>query len=159
MQRTRIVNCGGRVKLKLRLIPAGEFIMGADYNRFGSAREHKVTINKPFYMGIYQVTQEQFEAVMGRNPSKFKGARRPVERVTWQDAVDFCEELAKRTGVGIRLPSEAEWEYACRAGSRSDFCFGDGMYCDDDFEQLFFDGCVRATMLGTAETVMMKLMK
>jgi formylglycine-generating enzyme required for sulfatase activity len=85
--------------------------------------KHKVTI-APFYMSKFPVTQEQWETIMGNNPSFFKGAKRPVERVSWNDAVEFCEKLAKKTGKSYRLPSEAEWEYACRAGTTTPFYFG-----------------------------------
>jgi formylglycine-generating enzyme required for sulfatase activity len=76
-------------------------------------------------MGIYEVTQEQYEAVMGKNPSHFKGAPNPVETVSWEEAKEFCEALSKKTGRNVRLPTEAEWEYACRAGSRTRFAFGE----------------------------------
>ncbi|WP_039962467.1 formylglycine-generating enzyme family protein, partial [Kamptonema sp. PCC 6506] len=79
----------------------------------------------PFFMGKYAVTQEQWEAVMGNNPSNFKGAKRPVELVTWYDAVAFCQKLSQKTGKKYRLPSEAEWEYACRAGTSTPFYFGE----------------------------------
>jgi formylglycine-generating enzyme required for sulfatase activity len=76
-------------------------------------------------MGKYEVTQEQWEAVMGNNPSYFKGAKLPVEQVTWNDAVQFCHKLSQKTGKTYRLPSEAEWEYACRAGTSTPFYFGE----------------------------------
>jgi formylglycine-generating enzyme required for sulfatase activity len=79
----------------------------------------------PFFMGKYEVTQEQWEAVMGNNPSYFKGAKRPVEQVSWNDAVAFCQKLSQKTGKSYRLPSEAEWEYACRAGTKTPFYFGE----------------------------------
>ena len=86
---------------------------------------HEVTISKPFHMGIYEVTQKQYEAVMGKNPSHFPEAAKPVETVTWEDAAEFCRKLSQKTGQTVRLPTEAEWEYACRAGSTTRFCFGD----------------------------------
>jgi formylglycine-generating enzyme required for sulfatase activity len=87
--------------------------------------QHEVTISRPFYMGVTEVTQEQYEAVMGNNPGKFKDPQNPVECVCWNDAVEFCRRVSLKTGKSVRLPTEAEWEYACRAGSRSRFCFGD----------------------------------
>jgi formylglycine-generating enzyme required for sulfatase activity len=79
----------------------------------------------PFFMGKYEVTQEQYQAVMGNNPSSFKGAKRPVENVRWNEAVEFCRKLSEKTGKNYRLPAEAEWEYACRAGTTTPFYFGD----------------------------------
>ena len=76
-------------------------------------------------MGKYVVTQEQYEKVMGANPSHFKGAKNPVEKVSWDDAQDFCKKLSATSGKTVRLPTEAEWEYACRAGSTTAYCFGD----------------------------------
>jgi len=76
-------------------------------------------------MGRYAVTQAQYEAVIGKNPSNFKGAKRPVENVSWNDAQEFCKKLSQTTGRKYRLPSEAEWEYACRAGTTTPFHFGE----------------------------------
>lgn len=110
-------------------IPAGTFTMG---NK-NEGPVHQVTISHEFYMGKYPVIQSQWEAVMGNNPSKFKGFDRPVEQVSW----DECQEFIKRlnaAGKGIfRLPTEAEWEYACRAGSTGMFCFGDNEIEMDDY--------------------------
>lgn len=87
---------------------------------------HQVTISKPYYLGIHPVTQEQWEAVMGDNPSQFQGdAHCPVEQVSWDDVQAFLERLSARDGRTYRLPSEAQWEYACRAGSTGAYCFGD----------------------------------
>jgi formylglycine-generating enzyme required for sulfatase activity len=87
--------------------------------------EHEVTIGKPFYMGKFEVTQEQYQQVMGANPSRFKGAKLPVERVSWGDAKEFCKRASAQCGLTLRLPSEAEWEYACRAGTRTNYHSGD----------------------------------
>jgi formylglycine-generating enzyme required for sulfatase activity len=76
-----------------------------------------VDIEKPFYMGKYEVTQAQWRAAMGSNPSQFKGDDLPVENVSWNDAKEFCRKLSQMTGREYRLPTEAEWEYACRAGT------------------------------------------
>ena len=122
----RPAGLGGGVKLEMVLIPAGEFKMGSRYE--WEKPVHKVNITKPFYLGKYEVTQEQWEAVMGSNPSKFKGPRNPVEIVSWDDCQKFFDKLnARAGGQGWKfvLPTEAQWEYACRAGSTGKFSFGD----------------------------------
>ena len=102
-------------------IPAGTFLMGCE----NEGPVHQVTISRNFYMGKYPVTQTQWEAVMGTNPSNFTEADRPVEQVSWDDCQEFIKRL-NAVGKGtFRLPTEAEWEYACRAGSSGIFCFGD----------------------------------
>jgi formylglycine-generating enzyme required for sulfatase activity len=112
------------------LIPAGSFTMGADKN-FEDAYDdempqHRVTIGKPFYLGKYEVTQAQWTAVMGNNPSKFKGQDNPVEQVSWDDAQAFIKRLNQKEGHNrYRLPTEAEWEYAARAGTTGAYSFGD----------------------------------
>ncbi|MDB9326877.1 formylglycine-generating enzyme family protein, partial [Nodularia spumigena CS-590/02] len=83
-----------------------------------------------FFMGKYPVTQAQYQAIMGTNPANFKGEKRPVEQVSWDDAVEFCEKLGQRTGKTYKLPSEAEWEYACRAGTTTPFYFGETITTD-----------------------------
>ena len=130
------LDLGNKVTLKLALVPAGKFTMGSpesekDRNK-DEGPQREVTISQPFYMGVYEVTQEQYEQVMGSNPSNFKGAQNPVERVSWNDAVEFCKKLSTKTGKTVRLPTEAQWEYACRAGSKTRFHYGD----DDDYGQL-----------------------
>jgi len=121
------VDLGGGVKLEMVLIPAGSFMMGSGEN-IKEKPVHKVSITKPFYLGKYAVTQEQWEAVMGSNPSHLKGAKNPVERVSRDDCQAFLIKLnAKTGGKGGKfvLPTEAQWEYACRAGSTTKYCFGD----------------------------------
>jgi formylglycine-generating enzyme required for sulfatase activity len=88
-------------------------------------KQHEVTLTKPFYMGKYEVTQEQWEAVMGNNPSKTKGDKLPVTDVSWEYCQDFIKKLNEKTGGECRLPTEAEWEYACRAGTTTAYSFGD----------------------------------
>jgi len=123
------LDLGRGVQIRFVLIPAGKFLMGSpDREKARLSNEGpqlEVTISKQFYMGVYEVTQEQYEAVMGTNPSGFKGSKFPVEQVSWDDAVEFCKKLSVKTGKTVRLPTEAEWEYACRAGSNARFCFGD----------------------------------
>jgi formylglycine-generating enzyme required for sulfatase activity len=84
-----------------------------------------VTISKPFYMGVTEVTQAQYGAVVGMDPADIKSPTNPVEDVSWVYATNFCLKLIEKTGKNVRLPTEAEWEYACRAGSKTRFCFGD----------------------------------
>ena len=88
-------------------------------------KQHEVTLTKPFYMGKYEVTQEQWEEVMGNNPSYTKGAKLPVTKVSWNDCQEFIKKLNAKTSGGFRLPTEAEWEYACRAGTTTKYSFGD----------------------------------
>jgi formylglycine-generating enzyme required for sulfatase activity len=136
-----IVNSIG---MKLKLIPVGEFQMGS--NEYDSEKpRHLVTISQPFYLGVYPVTQHEYMQTTKKNPSGFSGNhRRPVESVSWFDAVAFCNELSRKEGLkpfftinaqsvevpdwngpGYRLPTEAEWEYACRARTTTRFSFGD----------------------------------
>jgi len=86
---------------------------------------HEVQLDN-FSIGRIPITQAQYQAVMGSNPSNFKGVELPVEQVSWQDALEFCDKLSKMKGQQYTLPSEAQWEYACRAGSTESYCFGDG---------------------------------
>ena len=88
---------------------------------------HRVSISKPFYLGIHEVTQGQWEAVMENNPSHLKGdVNRPVETVSWEEVQKFIDKLnSKEGGTRYRLPTEAEWEYAARAGSKTAYSFGD----------------------------------
>ena len=124
------VDLGGGVKLEMVCIPAGEFLMGSpDSDKAAQPSEkpqHRVRITKLFYLGRYLVTQEQWQAVMGNNPSFFPGSKNPVEQVSWDDCQQFAEKLnAKVGGWKFSLPTEAQWEYACRAGSTTKYCFGD----------------------------------
>jgi len=108
------------------LIPAGTFIMGSEDGESDERPTHQVTISRPFYLGKYEVTQGQWQAVMGNNPSLFQGdAKLPVERIWWSEVQDFIGKLnAREGGNRYRLPTEAEWEYAARAGSTSTYSFG-----------------------------------
>ena len=112
--------------MEMVLIPTGEFEMGSNGGRDTETPVHIVKITEPFYIGATEVTQAQYQAVMGTNPSAFKDDdSRPVESVSWDDAVAFCEKLSAREKQTYRLPTEAEWEYACRADSTTAYCFGD----------------------------------
>jgi len=119
------VDLGGGVKMEFILIPDGTFMMGSD--KISNAKPvHRVTITKPFYFGKFEVTQEQWEKIMGSNPSNFKGGKNPVDSVNWEDCQKFMEALkGKLPSQTFRLPTEAEWEYACRARSMTEFYYGD----------------------------------
>ncbi len=127
------IDLGEGVKLAMVLIPAGEFMMGlpeSDKDGEGVEKpQHRVRITKPFYLGKYLVTQEQWEAVMGSNSSTFKGPKNPVENVGWagwDGCQQFLDQLNMKVGgKKFQLPTEAQWEYACRAGSTTRYCFGD----------------------------------
>jgi formylglycine-generating enzyme required for sulfatase activity len=133
-------NLGKDVTLNMISVPGGKFMMGSAEGE-GSHIEkpqHEVTI-QPFFIGKYPVTQAQWERVaalprvkidLKSDPSCFKGLNRPIERVSWYDAQEFCARLKKHTGKLYRLPSEAEWEYACRAGTTAPFYFGDTITTD-----------------------------
>lgn len=117
-----------RATLQMIKIPGGTFLMGSSEDEPGrhgwEGPQHQVTVTQ-FFMSRYPVTQSQWQAVMGVNPSHFKGSNRPVEQVSWEEAVEFCRKLTSSTGRDYRLPSEAEWEYACRAGMTTPFHFGE----------------------------------
>ncbi len=128
------------IGMKLLLIPKGTFMMGSPETEKGrqeNETQHEVTISKDYYLGVHEVTQAQYETVMGKNPSHFQGAivgnenaDLPVENVSWDDAVEFCKKLSdlpeeKKAGRVYRLATEAEWEYACRAGSKTAYLFDD----------------------------------
>jgi len=126
-----VLDLGNNVKMRLVLIPAGKFIMGSPATEAGrggdEGPQHEVTISKPFYMGVFEVTQEQYEQVMGVNLGGFKGAKNPVECVSWDEAVEFCRKLSVGTGKKVTLPTEAQWEYACRAGTTTAYNTGDSL--------------------------------
>ncbi|MDR1166673.1 MAG: formylglycine-generating enzyme family protein [Deltaproteobacteria bacterium] len=117
--------------MKFKLIPSGSFTMGADLNIESredyETPQRRITLSKPFYMGIYEVTQAEWTIVMGgANPSKFKGRTLPVEQVSWDDSRSFIRKLNQKEGTEkYRLPTEAEWEYCARAGTTSAYFFGD----------------------------------
>ena len=117
------------INLEMVLIPAGKFKMGSpasEEGRHDGETQHEVTLTQPFYMGKYEVTQEQWEAVIGHNPSiKTKGAKFPVTDVSWGACQAFIKKLNAKTNGRYRLPSEAEWEYACRAGTSTAYSVGD----------------------------------
>lgn len=114
-------------------LPAGKFTMGSaalEAGREDNEAQLSVTLSEAFSIGVTEVTQSQYEQVVGRNPSRFKGANNPVENVSWDDAIEFCRLLSalpaeQAAGRKYRLPTEAEWEYACRAGTTTAYSFGD----------------------------------
>ena len=125
---------GKGIKLEMVLIPSGKFVMGSpasEATRSNAETQHEVTLTKPFYMGKYEVTQEQWEGVMGNNPSNLKGGKLPVTHVSWEDCQEFIKKLNAKTSGGYRLPTEAEWEYACRVGTSSAYSFGDNPTTSD----------------------------
>ncbi|OBQ42484.1 MAG: hypothetical protein AN484_17445 [Aphanizomenon flos-aquae WA102] len=128
-----VEDLGNGVKLEMVEIPAGTFYMGSPENEEGrhdnESPQHQVTVPS-FFIGKYPLTQAQYQAIMGNNPARFKGNNRPVECVSWDDGVAFCEKLSQKTGKNYKLPSEAQWEYACRAGTTTPFYFGESITPD-----------------------------
>ena len=134
------LDCGNGVKLELLLIKPGTFEMGSPADEAERGKDeslHSVTLSKAFYMGKYPVTQEQFLALTGKNPSVFNTAKlnadtaqHPVDSVTWEEAAAFCKALNEKIraqlpqGMEVRLPTEAQWEYACRAGTKAKYYSG-----------------------------------
>ena len=121
-------NLPNGVTLEMVSLPAGQFNMGSS-ERDNEKPQHQVKVNS-FAIGKYPITQAQYQAVMGNNPSHFKNwfknnPQNPVENVSWDDAKAFCQKLSQITGKNYRLPTNSEWEYACRAGTTTDYYFGD----------------------------------
>ena len=134
------------IGMEFASIPAGKFLMGTpetEKERDPNETRHEVTLTQGFRLGVHEVTQGQYEQVMGKNPSYFKGAMLPVETVSYEDALEFCQKLSdlpaeKAVGRKYRLPTEAEWEYCSRAGTSTPFHFGHEMKgtqanCDGNF--------------------------
>jgi len=124
--KVELIDLGKGVKLEMVLVPAGKFMMGEILD-LGKVKliPREATITKPFFMGKYEVTQEQWEAVMGNDPRRNKGENIPMTNISWNDCQGFIKKLNKQTKGGYRMPSEAEWEYGCRAGSSKTFSTGD----------------------------------
>ena len=134
------------IGMEFASIPAGKFLMGSpetEKERFQDETQHEVSLTQGFRIGVYKVTQAQYEQVMGKNPSLHKGATLPVETVSYDDALAFCKKLSdlpaeKAAGRKYKLPTEAEWEYCCRAGTSTPFHFGNELNgtqanCDGTF--------------------------
>jgi formylglycine-generating enzyme required for sulfatase activity len=144
------------IGMKFILIPAGEFWMGPkeETGRKSGVIRHKVGITKSFYMQTTEVTQAQWKAVMGmgNNPSNYSGDNLPVESVSWNDAQEFIKKLnekEKLAGWTYRLPTEAEWEYACRDGSTTRFCFGDNECGLDNYCWFYENSDIKTHPVGT----------
>lgn len=134
-----VIKIDNSVTLEMVYVPSGTFQMGSPQtdriSRDDEKLVHTVELDG-FWIGKYEITQEQYEAVTGKKPSKYKGKNRPVEKVTWNDALEFCNLLTEKTGLTFTLPTEAQWEYSCRAGSATVFAFGDCL----EVSQANFDG-------------------
>ena len=148
------VDLGKGVKLDLVLIPAGKFVMGSPESENGRKSDetrHEVTLTKPFYICKYETTQEQYESVMGSNPSSTKGAKLPVTNVSWEDCQEFVNKLNASTKGGYRLPTEAEWEFACRAATSMVYSYGDSLVKSDaniDVDSIKAVGSYKANAFG-----------
>lgn len=122
------VNLKDNITMEMVYITEGTFIMGSPEKEQGRSEDespqHEVKVSS-FFMSKYLITQAQYLAVMNDNPSTFQGENKPVEKVSWYDASEFCDKLLGLTGIKFRLPSEAEWEYACRAGTDTPFYCGE----------------------------------
>jgi formylglycine-generating enzyme required for sulfatase activity len=112
------------IGIEFRLIKPGTFWMGSNAVPGNYNPAHKITITHPFYISVREITQAQYEMIMEENPSEIEGSDRPVTNITWHDAVEFCEQLTRRENVRYRLPTEAEWEYAYRAGTTTKYYWG-----------------------------------
>jgi formylglycine-generating enzyme required for sulfatase activity len=150
-----IEDLGDKITLEMVAIPSGKFLMGSPKTELGrhesESPQHEVTVS-PFLMGKYPITQAQWRSVaalpqikreLKADPSHFKGHNLPVEQISWYEAVEFCDRISKQTGKHYRLPSEAEWEYACRAGTTSPFHFGETITSDlanYNAEEIYADG-------------------
>jgi len=143
------LDLGKGAKLEMVWVAPGEFDMGTTSDGDDAQPVHHVKLTKGFWMGKYEVTQEQYEAVMSKNPSGYKDARHPVENVSWFDAVAFTVKLQGLgilpAGVACRLPTEAEWEYACRAGSTTRFYNGNG---EAELARIGWYGASRVLLYG-----------
>ena len=141
------ISAGGKpftiadLSMEMLWVKPGTFEMGSpssEKDRDDDETPHAVTLTQGFYLGKHEVTQAQWEKVMGSNPSHFKGGDRPVEKVSWTDVTSFCNKLtaSERTagrlpaGMTYQLPTEAQWEYACRGGTKTPFSFGDELTSD-----------------------------
>ena len=159
---TLTLDLGGGVTWEGVLIPAGSFVMGAPPSESRNEIEamlekpHTVRLTRPFYIGKYELTQAQYERIMDANPSVTKGSTLPVHNVSWQNAQEFCQKASAKTGRRVDLPTDAQWEYACRAGTRTVYCSGNtiedltrvGWWADNSGKQLHPVGELPANGFG-----------
>ncbi len=133
-QKETVLRIGRDVYLEMVYVDGGAFLMGSPSSE-PSHRDNERPVRETqldgFWIGKYEITQEQYAAIMGDNPSENKGDKLPVERVSWEDAMLFCEQLSEKTGVTFTLPTEAQWEFAARAGTKGFYAFGDCLSTDD----------------------------
>jgi uncharacterized protein (TIGR02996 family) len=138
--------------MQLALVPPGSFWMGSDdaeAGRFANeGPRHRVTLTRAFFLGVYPVRQAEWRAVMDGNPSHRQADDHPVENVSWNDCQDFCQRLSRKEGRLYRLPSEAEWEYACRAGTSTAYWSGDDLPALKKAAWSSYDG-IRCSAGGT----------
>lgn len=152
---TLTLDLGGGVTLEMVRIPAGTFVMGDDsvtdpWLANVARPAHVVTISRSFFIGKFEVTQRQWRAVMGDNPSWFATSDDlPVEHVSWDDCQAFCQAASAKTGVAIELPTEAQWEYACRAGTNTFYSFGNSSDLLGDFAWFWDNGVSQTHAVGT----------
>jgi uncharacterized protein (TIGR02996 family) len=123
---TQEIMLPGEIPMTFAWCPPGSFQMGSNKVDDDAKPVHAVRLTKGFWMGVTPVTQAQWQAIMEGNPSNFKGLELPVETVSWDDAIQFCQAVRQRCSLEVRLPTEAEWEYACRAGTTSEYWSGNG---------------------------------
>ena len=125
-----IIDLGKNIPLELVIIPAGKFMMGSlvhEKNRYANEKQNEVTLTKSYCLGKYPVIQEQWEGIMGNNPSKKKGAKLPITDISWDHCQEFIRKLNAKIDGRYRLPTEAEWEYACRAGTSTAYSVGNSL--------------------------------
>jgi formylglycine-generating enzyme required for sulfatase activity len=131
-----VLSLGAGVDMTFARIPAGRCAIGSQTAESGRDDDevlHEVTLTRPVYMSTTEVTQAQYKLIMGINPSRYTHPQRPVEQVTWMQASEFCVRLSSKTKRAMRLPTEAEWEYACRAGTQTAYVWGDAMHMGQDW--------------------------
>jgi sulfatase modifying factor 1 len=130
---SQVLPLGKGGEMNFTWIAPGSFLMGSppsEEERSEDESQHRVTLTQGYWLGVTPVTQSQWQAVMGNHPSRFPGGDRPVEQVSWEDCQRFCARLKEKTGQTCRLPTEAQWEYACRAGTTTPFSFGETISTD-----------------------------
>jgi formylglycine-generating enzyme required for sulfatase activity len=153
----KTIDLGNEVNIALMYIPAGQFEMGSpmdEIKRDSDEAQHRIKLTKPFYIGKFEVTQLQYRIIMSENPSKFGGDKLPVDNVNWYEACRFLKKLSDKTSLKFRLPTEAEWEYACRAGTKTAFNTGttiDSDFANYDATEPYADGIIGKELKRTAE--------